>query len=475
MKYENIFAFNGINRRVSPFLPEIGDLWEAQNVTTPKIGSLSKSFDYSMKGSQITGGYSVLGGVDFFRNDGTHEHIVVVDGPTNAKVYKYDAGWSTQSPSLTSGTKTRFAYSNTIDTLFMVNIEDATQSYDGSTWSSSTNVTSAPKGKFAFSFGDRIYILNADVSGTAYPTRAYRSSLIETSATWDTDNDWFEFNDVITGVSRNGENMLVLCENSTHILTLADEKYQVSDIGCVSHEGVVTRGRYTFYPSRQGYMIFDGAETTVVSDPISDYWNLLSETNLSNISAARKGENLYIYTGDVTDPDDSTSTLQNTIWDYSIAQNNWNRGRLSHDIKHIHTYVTDTGTQIFMGDDNGNVFQLLSGDGLQNGANYSAHIETHWLFGSGANVLDDWYQLWAYGNKLSGMLVQYKTTEDGDWQSAGELRGEIAQTKLGTGKGVRAYKIKFRLSEFSGQTSLGLDGIDVGFNPAYLPREPRRK
>jgi len=168
MEYSTIYLSGGINRNTSPFLIEDGESSDIQNFTTTKIGVLKKTGDYELKNAQIISSKNILGGFDFQRVNGTHEHIVAIDGASNAGIYKDVNGtWTTQSQSLTAGSKVRFAYSPALDTLFACNYSDATRSYNGSSWSTSTNVTSAPKAKYIINFGQRIYVLNCVVGATS--------------------------------------------------------------------------------------------------------------------------------------------------------------------------------------------------------------------------------------------------------------------------------------------------------------------
>jgi hypothetical protein len=472
MEYQTIVGFNGINRQVSPFLIELGEMLDTSNLVTEKVGVFEKSFDYTIKGAQITASQNVLGGFDFYRNDGTHDHFVAVDGAANADIYFYTGGaWSAQSQSLTAAYKVRFAYSPTIDTLFSFNYADATRSWNGLSWSTTTNVTDAPKAYYGIGWGDRIYLLNCEESGTAYPSRLYRSEAIETSVVWDPANDYIVFDDAGTGVGTNGENLFVACQNSTHIFTLNDDKYKISDIGCVSHEGIVSYGGYTFYPSRDGYYAHDGRETFKISAPIEEYWDKIPEANYDDIQAVVNKEHVYVYIGDVEAPWDSSVTLQNVIFDYNILQNNWNKGNLGNDSTHLHIYVTSSGKRVFFGDDDGQVYEMFDGSGQQNAADYSSHLETNWVYGSGAGVQDDFYEVHAYGKYLSGLKVSYKTSEEDSWRDIGELTGENDTLRFKK----RSDKIKFRMSEYSGKNLYEIYRIDVGYEPAYEMDENRTR
>ena len=87
LKYEPIFGFSGQNRNTSPFLIKPGELADTENLVSEKVGVLKKTGDYTIKNSQITSGQSILGGIDFLRADGTHMHIVAIDGDPYAKIY----------------------------------------------------------------------------------------------------------------------------------------------------------------------------------------------------------------------------------------------------------------------------------------------------------------------------------------------------------------------------------------------------
>jgi len=472
MQWNSIVGFSGINRQVSPFITDTGEVSESQNFVTSEIGVLKKSFDYTIKGAQIVDNSSIYGGADFFRNDGTHEHFVATNNNSETEIHKYITDtWTSQAQNLTKDYRVRFAHSPTLDTLFACNYADATRSYDGSSWSTSTNVTDAPKSKYVISFGDRMYLLNCVIGATSYPTRAYRSNAIETSATWTVATDYVVFEDTITGVGLNGQNMFVACQNSTYLFTLADEKFKLSNIGCLNHESIASYGQYTFYASYDGYYAYDGNNTFKVSSPIQDYWDKIPSTSYENIHAVRRRNHIYVYIGDIEDPRDSSKTLQNVIFDYNILQNNWNRGRLGNDCTSLHTLVSTYGETVYFGDDDGNVFEMFDDSGQQNSTDYTAYLETHWDYGSGAGVKDDFRAFAAYGEYLSSLKLFYKIRERDRWTALGEL---VSDTSILNFKPVRGYKIKFRLAETSGKNLFELYRLDIGFNPAY-ERDANRK
>lgn len=440
---------------------------DIQNFTTPKIGVLKKSGSYTIENAQITASQNILGGVDFQRADGTHEHFVAIDG-TNAGIYKDVLGtWTTQSQSLTAANKVRFAYSPALDTLFACNYADATRSFDGTTWSTSTNVVDAPKAKYIISFGQRIYLLNTVVGATSYISRAYRSSTVETSPiTWDTTNEWISFDDVITGVGRSGENMFVGCQNSCWAFTLEDVKYQVSGHGCVSHDGISDYGAWVFWPSYDGMYVFDGASDTNISMAMQDYWNAIPVANLSNIKSGVLGNHLYIYIGDVTV---DGRALTNVVLDYNILQNNWDRFSLGESVEDMHLYTKSTGKKLFVGNNDGEIFEMFTGSS-QNGSVFTSFIETPWFYGSGPLEIDDFKELWAHGELLSGLKVKYKVDDKG-WVSVGELNGFSDFVRFN----VSGKRIKFLLEETSKDNMYEIHSIEVGFQPRFPEKKESKQ
>ena len=463
MKYDLIFGFSGINRGSSSLLTADGELFDTSNLRTKKIGILKKTGDYSIENAQIVNNYGIIGGIDFYRDDeSTHTHVVACNGASNADIYIDVTGtWTAQSQSLTKDTRVRFAYEPTLDTLFACNFSDATRSYNGTSWSTSTNVTSAPKAKIPFAFGRRMWLFNVDVDGTTYPTRGYRSSLVDSlSITWDTTNDWIVFDDVVKAVGRNGDNMIVFGENSAQIFTLADELYQVSNIGCIATDSVVWNKNFTFRATRDGFYATDGSDDTKISLQIQDFWDAIPEANLSEIRAQILNGYIYVYIGDVTV---SGVNYSNVMFEYDIEQNDWNKMELGVEVEEMHTFVTSSGKKLFIGDDDGNIFEMFDSE-TQNTSEFRSSGETNWFYGSANNNQDEFYELWGYGNKLSGLRVSYKIdSDDNDWNSVGELNGTIDVVKFkATG-----YRIKFFLEEISKENMYELEGLEIGWLPKY--------
>lgn len=504
MKYNPLFGLTGIQRGTTPMLTNEGEFYDTNNLSPSKAGVMKKSGDYALKSNIIVSGKDILGGIDFIRADGTHTHIVAVDGASNADIYIYDptgvsaspsispssevspspsispsispsgapviANWVAQGRSLTKGTRVSFAYSPTLDTLFATNGVDSPLSFNGTTWSTGTSLSGAPKGKYAFNFAFRMWLFNLNVNDTLYPTRGIRSSLVdEPPITWDFTNDYVEFDSVVNGVGPAGENMLVLCEDREFLVTSSNQRIKVGDTGCVSADSVVGYKNVTFWASMGGYNIWTGSESLKISSAVDDIWGALTTAQKQLIRAEVLNGVIYIWVGTITDPDDSNRTIPNIVLTYDISKNAWNRLSTGISITDFHKYRTSTGEALFAGASDGGVYEMFSG-GSQAGAEFSSSFETHWNYGSGPGIVDNFRELRIYGEKLSGLDISYKV-DDGGWEP---LRSEISGSSGFCKFSKRAKRIKFMGSETSKSNPYEIHRIDIGYESGEETESDRK-
>jgi len=459
MKYKEIIGFSGINRQVSNFLVKQGEFSDSQNFRTQKIGVLKKAGDYEAYCAKITA-HTIYSGVQHTLAAGTREHFVAINGSANAGIYKNVAGtWTSQSQALTKNNVVRMAYFPPLLTTFAVNYADATRSYSAASWSTSTNVTDAPKAKDVMSFGDRVYLFNCVVGANSYRDRAYRSSIVDTSITWDTDNDWITFEDEVVGAGRMGEHMFVGCKSSCYLFTLNDEKILISTQGLVGINAIASYGKLVFYATRDGVYAHDGGEETKISEPIQDYWDAISETNIGSVVMGVDGNSLFVYVGTITV--DGTS-MPTTVFEYDILQNDWNKLNYGLTITEMHNFIDSTyGQQLYAGTSTGYVWKLNSSQSQNTGVIHS-YYETDWQYGNDPKEMKTFYELWGYGKELSGLNVSYKV-DDRDWESIGQLNGSRDFCKFK----VRGYRIKFLLEESSKDNMYELHMLEYGYEPQY--------
>ena len=466
MKYKPILGFSGINRQVSNFLVKDGEFSDSQNFRTQKIGVLKKAGDYEAYCAQITASMPIYSGVEHILANGTREHFVAINGSSNAGIYKNITGtWTSQSQSLTKDNNVRMAYFPPLLTTFAVNYADATRSYSAGSWSTSTNVTSAPKAKDVMAFGDRIYLFNCVVGSDAFRDRAYRSSIVDTSITWDTVNDWITFEDEIVGAGKMGEHMFVGCKSSCYLWTLNDEKIPISTQGLVGINAIASYGRLVFYGTRDGIYAHDGGNETKISEPVEDYWKAISEANIGNVSFGIDGNSLFVYIGTVTVDGISMPT---TVLEYDILKNDWNKLNYGLTINSMHNFIDSTnGKSLYAGDRNGYVWRL-NASGAQNTAVIPSYFESDWMYGDDPKEIKTFYELWGYGKELSALKVSYKV-DDRDWESIGQLNGSRDFCKFKA----RGYRIKFLLEESSKNNMYEVHQLEYGYEPEYTENKDK--
>lgn len=374
--------------------------------------------------------------------------------------------WTAFNHNFTKDNKLRMAYVPSLNVVYAVNWIDEPQILepntsidftDNSNYYSKSAVTLIPK--CVIFFGQRVYFINCKVNGTWRHERMYRSSLVDTvPLTWAADN-WISFDDDLVGAGKVGDNLLVGCENSMWYLTLQDQKFQISSNGCVSHESICSYSKYGFWASRDGMYAAVGGDEQKISVPIQEYWDAIPEANLPLICAATERHFLYVYIGDVTV---GGVAMQNVIFKYNILQNNWNRLSLTDVPRSLHSFVTTSGRRLFMGDNDGKVYQMFTG-GSQNGTEIPSSIETEWQYGSGEKTVDNFRELWAFGTNMALIRAFYKADDMDKWIPIGEFKGSQDCLKFS----VKACRIKFSFQEISTNHSWELHGFKYGYEPSH--------
>lgn len=172
----------GMQSRTSKFLAQKNEMKFLKNMeTVSKLGALKKILGYTKKGNTIASGVTILGCGSLNTSGGTNKLLAFAG--TDAYVWNSGTGaWDAQSRTFTASQK--FEFENFLDMLFEINgITDAPQSYTGSAWSTTTNVTDMPKAKYPKVLKDRFYLayINIPIGGT-FPSRVWYCDLPKNNA-----------------------------------------------------------------------------------------------------------------------------------------------------------------------------------------------------------------------------------------------------------------------------------------------------
>lgn len=180
-------AFDGgMQRRSTKFFRNEAEVYFAKNADFQyRVGGISKALGYEKKGNTINSGNNILGSGSLNTSGGTNK-LLAFSG-TDAYVYdSSDGSWDAQSRTYTAAQ--RFETASFLDQLFVVNgLTDAPENYNGTSWSTSTNVTNMPKGKFIIEDKLRLYVFNINIdNGGNFPSRFWYSDLPKNnSIVWD--------------------------------------------------------------------------------------------------------------------------------------------------------------------------------------------------------------------------------------------------------------------------------------------------
>lgn len=464
----------GLQIKSNVYLMEQNQLLRAQNVISPTIGSLTKRLGYTQIGAQISSGKNILMNTEFqYGTTPTRKHIVAV----NTDLYVDVTGtWTAQSQSLTADAKGRAV--DFVDHLFYVNLSDATRSYNGSSWSTSTNVTSAPKAKFVESYRDRVYIAYTDVSGTVYPSRVYFSSLPSSSnaITWDTTNDWFfvETNDgdVITGLAKNKVYLIIFKENSMHRYDGTQNSTNLRPIswqlGAVSQESIVVDENIILFYSRKGVCLFSGSKPQVISRAIQPIIDRVNQANLGDICAGMRGDHYVCYVGTLTSalPGDA-GALTNVIIKYDISQNSWTYDTIPDAPRAWANYISSGERLLSFGDSNGEVFTWDSGT-TDDGTAIATNVELiSWP--AGPETLNTFQSIHFFGSSDLGDVNWQFKVDGGTYSTAVDLTDTYSK-KWFADASIDPFgrELGMKFSESGGTAQWRLDGFSVQSETAGL-------
>jgi hypothetical protein len=461
----------GVQIRSNKYLQAKNQVLRAENVVGDTVGSFTKRKGYAQIGSQITASQDILMNTEFQFGSAPHrQHLVVCDGASNSEVYVNLGGvWTSQSQSLTTGAKARGT--DFLDHFFLVNYEDDTRSYSGTTWSTTKNVTSAPKAKFVESYRARLYLFNLNVSGTPFPSRFLPSSLPDSSneISWDHDNDRQDVEtndgDEITGVTKNSGDLIIFKENSMHKFDGTFGATSLRPIswkfGTVSQESVVSDENLILFYSRKGLCIYNGGQPQLVTRPIQPIVDRVDQTTLGDICSGIYGNHCLCYVGNLTSslPGDS-SALTNVVIDYDISQNLTTYHTVADAIRNFGDYVSGGAKLLSFGNNDGEVLTWDQGS-TDNGTAINTNIELV-MWPSGPETNNTFQSIYFFGNEHLGDVDYQFAIDDGNNSTAVGLNNDYSKKNFADSI-INPFgrELKIKISESGGTNQWRLDGIST--------------
>ena len=483
----------GVNRAVSRFLQADNELKAVENGEFIEVGSISKVRGYSQRGSTINPGYNVLGLFSAYKTDGTQKQIAVVDGASSSDVYTFNPTTNTWTPhilSLSTGSKAEFQ--SFLDGFFMVNFTEATRFNNFSAWSTSTNVTNAPKAKYVQLYLTRLYLAYTVSGGTTYPSRIYYSDLptgTPMTISWnitDGTGNYFDVDtdngDVIMGLGENSSRLLVFKENSLY-------RYDTNTLGVVPGSPGTTSSRsiknllgWTLFLHSSGIWGYDGTSSRILSRQIQEIIDGISTKNLTNACAKTSGDHYYVYLGDINNSKTGLM-IDKCLIDFDVAKNTYSWRSLTYNPTVFEEYRDDRSSityndptltyndadttydglisaerKNYFGNEDGGVYLDNSGR-TYDGTDISFTIETKDYYLDAPSQFKLFQKIIVMVNPAGkGITFQFKI-DNKNWQTLGKIDKE--QKELIFPAGTRGQRIKFRVIEKSGGDTFSFEGFDI--------------
>lgn len=350
----------GPNGHASPFVMQDHELVELNGaVLNEELGAIVQDPGYAVVNAAAPeSGKPVRAIYDFQQSTSVQKLLVTVNnsGDSATQLFYNNAGtWTeiTQAEVDWTVADVDVDFETFIGYCFMVGVDANgnfidTASLTGTTFSTSTNVTDAPQGKFIVRYLDRLYILNCKVGSTEYPYRAYRSSVpVAGAITWDTSGtseDFidFDYGAAITGGVEAFDNLLVFTREKTFRYNQSVKK-KLWGVGCVNHKTIAEAGGYLFFVSKEGVQYSaSGEKPTNISGKIKD---LIKNADVSVMRAAGTEEEYHLYLG-------TTSmggiAYTNCLATLDVATSTWRWRELGHAMQALAKYEDSFDDRLIM-------------------------------------------------------------------------------------------------------------------------------
>lgn len=412
-----------------------------KNLHCDRIGALTLRPGVTLLGTQVESGKNVLGMSNYRNNAGSTKRLLA---KIDTNVYDYDgSSWNSVRSGLTASSKARFT--NFIDLTYMVNGNgnEVCSTFDGSNFGSS-NVGDLPKGDYIENYRSRIWV------GDKATDKLYYSDVVNTDQTITGGTSFIQVS------PQDGEQLTALARHPRALLAFKNNHiYRIFNINSIDPDPAIDRGTYSqesviqsksgiYYHHPSGFykFIFDG-EQQEISRPIIDIIKAIPRSYYSNVSGWYDEDHLYWSIGDITL---NGVSFANVVCRFTLSTEVWALYSYSSEFRSSALY--DNGTTLIpvVGDDDGNVLQLNSGN-TDNGTEIHYDFITHWNYITEIkSTIKDVSEVAAIHENAQGANIQYQLDTEGDneWTNIGEIKEELKHEFNINAK--RFKRIRFRMS-----------------------------
>lgn len=432
---------NGVLREeaIDQSLSPMNTVQEAVNLEFDSIGAVRLRKGLTLIGSQVEAGTSVRGMVNYINNAGTTYRLLA---KINQNVYAYDGStWTSVRSSLTASSKARFT--NFLDLSYMVNGNEAVQTYNGSTFGT-TNVASLPAAAdLVENYRSRIWVADSATD------KLYYTDVVSSAGAITGGTDFIQISpqdgEKITALKRSARALLVFKNNHIYRVfsTTSTDPDPALLRGTYSQESVIESKQGISYHHPSGFydFVFDGQQREI-SRPIVDIVRGISRSNYDNIVGWVDADHKYWSVGDITV---GGITFANAVCRQTISTEIWTVYSYGSEITAASTYDDGTDLVVSLGDEDGNVLELDNGT-TDNGTSIFYSLVTHWIYftelKATSKTLTEIVSLHenAQGGNLS---YQIDTDSTNKWRPIGTLVRDLYQ--INSMNANSFTRIRFRL------------------------------
>ena len=316
IRYNN---FDGLlNNGVSDFLRQNNELAACKNVWIYKIGKLEKVPGYTLSADEDTlvldQSLSFLHYYYDVAGDKNYQIGGSYDGSDYILQVREEANWSaTKFTYSGASADTVLSAQNFLGKAFIVGHDGTTfldpMTANGSVYTKSavtdTDLLDMPKGKFITgTFFNRIFVMNCEVGGTKYPSRAYFSDeVIGEKITWPATKYLtcgHDDGDVLVGGGVCVDRLVMLKQRSMwKAADLATPK-KIADVGCSSARSIKVIDNVIYWFNEYGFWRWRGSTPELISERAKEYIDAIDPDNYDKIFACEYYKKEYrAFVGDI--------------------------------------------------------------------------------------------------------------------------------------------------------------------------------
>ena len=186
--------------------------------------------------------------------------------------------------------------------------------------------------------------------------------------------------------------------------------------GTHSPKQVFTVDRYTFYYNRTGFYVYDGVTSQRISNKIEDYVADIDQTKLADVCGASLGTHSYFFVDDL-----SVKGINQAGFDYDIVGNTWIPLSYGVTPKRAAQFVVSGTLKLYIGADDGNVYELFEDDNFNEGA-INAWFRTNDFDFGRPEYRKTIKSLYLIAKKQTGTTITVKASKDfGAYTSIGTV------------------------------------------------------